>query len=462
MKREGLSFAARLNAWFAAIVILLSVALFVIAYLLLYRAVRERDREVVRAQLEVYRAWYADGGLSALQTRFLQQEGSGKETFFVRVLAPEGAALFASTPKEKGKLDIDQLKDLPPKEAFALIWRTLPADDQSKGWLIATERLPDGSLLQVGKTTEALTALLAQFRTIFSWVVLLALLLGIAGGAWLARRALAPIRQLIGTVENVIATGQMSERMALPQSNDEIGRLARLFNNMLEKNETLIRRMREALDNVAHDLRTPLTRLRGVADLALQGEPNAEACRDALLDTMEESDRVLTMLNTLMDISEAETGLMKLERQRFPLAKLVEEIAELFQFVAEEKHIPVTANIPPDLQVVADRNRVRQVLVNLLDNAIKYTQDGGHVEIFAETRGDETVVSVTDTGAGIPGEEIPRIWERLYRGDKSRSQRGLGLGLSLVQAIVKAHGGRIELQSDVGKGSSFTIHLANH
>ena len=125
MKRQGLSFAARLNAWFAAIIILLSVALFLIAYLLLYRAVQERDREVVRAQLEIYHTWYAEGGLSALQTRFFQQEGSGKETFFVRVLAPQGAALFASTPKERGKLDIAQLQDLPPNEAFALVWRTL-------------------------------------------------------------------------------------------------------------------------------------------------------------------------------------------------------------------------------------------------------------------------------------------------------------------------------------------------
>jgi signal transduction histidine kinase len=153
---------------------------------------------------------------------------------------------------------------------------------------------------------------------------------------------------------------------------------------------------------------------------------------------------------------------MKLERQTFPLAKLVEEIIELFQFVSEEKQIMLTANIPPGLQVVADRNRLRQVLVNLLDNAIKYTPSGGHVEISAQTCGGEVVITVKDTGAGIPADEIPRIWERLYRGDKSRSQRGLGLGLSLVRAIVNAHGGRIELQSDVGKGSSFTIHLANH
>jgi signal transduction histidine kinase len=349
-----------------------------------------------------------------------------------------------------------------PDEAFALAWKTLPADEQSKGWLIETERLPDGGWLQVGKTTEALTSLLHQFRVIFVWVALVALLLGGAGGAWLTRRALAPVRQLIGTVENVIATGHMNERMPVHYTQDEIGRLTQLFNVMLEKNETLILRMREALDNVAHDLRTPLTRLRGVAELALEGEPNPQTCRDALLDAMEESDRVLTMLNTLMDISEAETGLMKLDLQPVRLDEVVRDATELFEFVAQEKSITVTAALSPDLIVRADRNRLRQVLVNLLDNAIKYSAPGGCVEMSAEPRTDEVAITIRDTGAGIPAEEIPRIWERLYRGDKSRSQRGLGLGLSLVRAIIKAHGGRIEVQSMVGKGSSFVIHLLRH
>ena len=461
MKGRGFSLAVRVNVWFAAVVILLSVALFLIAYFLLYRAVQDRDRAAVRAQLETYRAWYSDGGLPALSTRFFQQEGSGKETFFVRVLGPQGAALFASTPKEAGGLDPDQLQNMTATEAFAVVWRTLPASDHSKGWLIAAERLPNGSWLQVGKTTEALSALLAQFRTVFGWVVVIGLLLGIAGGAWLTRRMLAPIRQLIGTVENVITTGQMNERMPLPEKNDEISRLARLFNDMLEKNETLIRRMREALDNVAHDLRTPLTRLRGVAELALQGEPDAKICRDALLDAMEEGDRVLTMLNTLMDISEAETGLMKLDLRPVPLDEVVSEVSELFEFVAQDKSITVTTAVPSNLIVRADRNRLRQVLVNLLDNAIKYTPSGGRVEISAKSGGDEVVITVKDTGEGIPTEEVPRIWERLYRGDKSRSQRGLGLGLSLVRAIINAHGGGIEVQSTVGKGSNFTIHLPN-
>jgi heavy metal sensor kinase len=457
MKRRGLSFAARLNAWFAIVVILLSIALFLIAYLLLYRAVQEREREIVRSQLDVYRAWYAEGGLQSLTSRFLERED--KESFFVRVIGPEGVAVFASVPKQAGGLDLDKLRGLTPTEAIELDWLTVPTRNRRGNWLVATARLPDGSWLQVGKTTEALAELLAQFRTVFGWVALAALVLGVAGGAWLARRALAPVRQLIGTVENVIATGQMDRRMPVPQTNDEISNLARLFNDMLEKNEMLIRRMREALDNVAHDLRTPLTRLRGVAELALQGEPNAETCRDALLDAMEESDRVLTMLNTLMDISEAETGLMKLDLQPVPLDQVVREVTELFEFVAQEKSITITTAISANLVVRADRNRLRQVLVNLLDNAIKYSAPGAHVEISAEPSPDEVVITVRDTGTGIPAGEIPRIWERLYRGDKSRSQRGLGLGLSLVRAIIRAHGGRIEVESTVGKGSSFVIYL---
>jgi signal transduction histidine kinase len=165
------------------------------------------------------------------------------------------------------------------------------------------------------------------------------------------------------------------------------------------------------------------------------------------------------MLKTLMDISEAETGVMKLSRERVDLAALLEDATELYRMVAEEKSVGLSLSLAPKLTAEGDRGRLRQVFANILDNAVKYTPSGGRVSIEASERDGGVVVSVSDTGPGIPPEELPHIWERLYRGDKSRSQPGLGLGLSLVRAVLKAHGGSVEAVSEPGAGSRFTVFL---
>jgi signal transduction histidine kinase len=457
LKSERRTFGFRMHVWFALVLIALTAALFVAAYWFLFRAVQERDREVVRAQFYVYRTWYQEGGLPELMRQFSELHDSGRELFFVRVVGPQRTGLFVSFPPRFEDFDLGELEQMTPKEALA--WLTVPSRSHSGWWLVATERLQDGDWLQVGKTMDAQGALFAQFRDVSLWVMFAALALGIGGGAWLTRRTLSPIRKLIGSVRQVIATGHMDERMPEPEVHDELGELTRLFNVMLEKNGVLINGMREALDNVAHDLRTPLTRFRSTAEVALEGPEDIAVYRDALLDSMEESERLLTMLNTLMDISEAETGLMRLDRQRFPLAPLVAEIVELFELVAEDKGITQTTEVPVELVCFADRNRLRQVLANLLDNALKYTPSGGKVKISAHPEVDGVAIVCQDSGIGIFAEDVAKIWDRLYRADKSRSQRGLGLGLSLVRAFINAHGGRAEVQSTPGQGSTFIVHL---
>ena len=202
-----------------------------------------------------------------------------------------------------------------------------------------------------------------------------------------------------------------------------------------------------------------MTRLRGTAEMCLEQRSSQDDYREALITCIEESDRILTLLNSMMDVSEGETGIMRLKLETVNLTRLIREMVELYQVVAEEKDIDVAMDCAEDIYITADLNRIRQVVANLLDNAIKYNGPGGRVMISARVEGDQTVMSFRDTGIGIPAQEIPDIWKRLYRGDKSRSQPGLGLGLSLVKAIVSAHRGHVEVHSEPGVGSVFTVRL---
>src|SRR5262249_33708304 len=443
----------RLIVWYSGIFVLSAVLLFALTYLLLSSSLDQKIREDVHSKLEEYAAQYRAGGLEGLKREVALEKKSGKETpYFVQVRGSLTGDIILDDPDEWNDFDLKQL-DLSRGGRLRLESR-----DGENTIDVESTALDGGLTLQVGKGEGEEAALLERFRETFAGFMFPVVVLGIAGGALLAHRTLRPFRSLVSTIRS-ISKGRMDARVPSYHTAVELDELVILFNAMLEKIEHLIMGIRGSLDNVAHDLRTPMARLRAAAETPLQTESNLQACRDALADCVEEADTILTMLDTLMDISEAETGTLSLHIEPVSIGALIEDTIELYRYVADEKNVALETDSRPDLSLPADRNRMRQVLGNLVDNAIKYTPPGGRVIIHALQQGQEAIIAVSDTGAGIPPEESAKIWERLYRGDQSRSERGLGLGLSLVRAVVEAHHGHVRVLSERGKGSTFTIHL---
>jgi signal transduction histidine kinase len=426
-----LLFGLRLALWYATLFVSGAIAIVFVTYYLTATSLAQRDQQIIKGKLGDYAAAYQRGGVRVLAATVRAEQQAAPERLFVRVVDRGIEAVVLSNPEgwDPSKLEL------------------------------ASARLADGTLVQVGKSTEARDDLLARFRATLGIVTLLIVVIALTGG-WLATQsALFPIRRLSQAVQRIIRTGRTDARVPLEGTGDAIDELTSLFNSMLDKIEGLVTAMRGALDNVSHDLRTPLTRLRGAAELALASPPNLERYREALADCVEESDRVLVMLNTLMDISEAESGTLHLHREPVTVADVVGRAVDLYRDVADAKGVTLAADAPPDVVVIADRTRLEQVAANLIDNAVKYTPPGGRVDVEVRRAEDAAILRVRDTGPGIPPDELPRIFDRLFRGDTSRTERGLGLGLSLVKAIVEAHGGTVDVMSEPGRGSVFTVSL---
>jgi heavy metal sensor kinase len=315
-------------------------------------------------------------------------------------------------------------------------------------------------MILVGYPLAELRDALENLFSIFLILIPIAVVVSVVGGFYLANKSLSPVSDVTAAARRITAEN-LDQIIPIRELDDEIGRLASTINDMFQRLHESFDQVRQFSADASHELRTPLTILRGEIELALLTTKTSEEYRRVLESSLEEILRMTSIINNLLTLARSDQGGFEVEFSEVDLAELVKEVSGDGEALAEGKRIHVTLLKNAPLPIVGDTLRLKQLFLNLIDNAIKYTDEGGTVTISAERRNGEAVFEVHDTGIGIPPNEIDHIFDRFYRVDKARSRErgGAGLGLSIAKWIAELHRGSITVTSEANKGSTFTVHL---
>lgn len=449
----------RLTVLYSGMAAISIILAFLILYLVFSSLIRERTDQHLVNEAKEFASLYRAKGLDTASTSIvLEAESEGVDNLFCRILTGEGKMIASSNLSSWSYAGISRaaLKRLAEGEDHVIETLTPPHKPHSAR--VIYRPLGPGVILQMGSSSEHDDRFLDALSQVFVIPIVTLLLLSALVGWFMAKRALQGVEKVTQTAME-ISSGAFDRRVPLMDKGEEIDRLAHAFNRMLDRITALISVMREVTDNIAHDLRTPIARMRGIAEIALT---NGQAQGDSALmaaAAIEECDRLLGMINTMLDISEAEAGASLLCMQDLDLAKIVRDASDIFLPLAEDKGIRIVSDLPERLFLKGDMVKLQRMVANLLDNAIKYTPSGGTVTLAVEKGERKITLFFSDTGIGISQEDLTRIFDRFYRCDRSRSNPGTGLGLSLARAIAHAHGGEISAASQLGGGSTFTVTL---
>lgn len=422
----------------------------------------QKDHDIIDSRLQEYQSMLERDGISALQKTIADPKlHTQSARFLIYIKDQKQQPIFIHFPEEVGKFDLNKVRNyLNERQASQKIsWFNIASKEGDEDAMeVHSALLDNGFTLNVGASTDNRDDTLDSMRGVYMILLLPLLLIASIGAFLIAKRSLRPVRQLIATATQ-IKNGNLSSRVSLYESKDELYELSSLFNEMIERVEGLVVAMRDTLDNVAHDLKTPITRLKIAGELALQSK-EPQQMRGALAECIENGEEILHLIKAIMTVSELSTKTVQLNVTQFNLAALVAEVIEVYFFVAEEKNIRIEFIEAAEIILVqADRRLLKQAVANLLDNSLKYSERNSKINIHLQKHDNNLMIEITDQGIGISESDLPRIWERLFRADKSRHEPGLGVGLSLVRAIVEGHKGRVEAESQNGVGSTFRIFV---
>lgn len=453
----------RLTLWYVALLALILIVFSTAIYLTFTYALDQQVDNALQLNSE-----QLAGAVNIEQGQINFQSGEGETSdalgvrergYLVRLLDARGGivdttASFAALPVPLSALDMARRGE----PSFA----NLTASGHFFR-LYTTPIVENGTFygaLQLAQSLDSVMSARRQLLLLLAAIVPLTLLAASAGGFWFARRALAPMDHITRAAQRISAK-DLSERLNLNLPDDEVGRLARTFDGMLARLDAAFRREREFTANASHELRTPLTVMRGEIDVALNRPRATEEYRQVLRELGEEVERLTKLTEDLLMLARADAGKLPLQFQAVNAARLIQAVVDEMRPLSEEKDIVLTGRADEALTVWADEDRLLHVLLNLVENALKFSPPGGTVTLTATRDGAHANLAVADTGIGIAPDHLPHIFERFYRADQSRSSRvaGMGLGLAIAYSLVTAQGGTIEAHSAVGHGTTFVLKM---
>ncbi|BCA55435.1 Heavy metal sensor histidine kinase [Nitrospira sp. KM1] len=455
----------RLTLWYGSALALILVTFSTVLYLITSRDLRdELDQSLGDTAAAAVRSLEQRGFLPLIDENELMSQFPelARIDKFFQIFSPSGTITIRSPNVKQHELPLSR-QALEVAFSGRTIFESAKYPKEPPLRLISVPIIYRGNLLyivQVGTSMESVEHTLNRLLLVLLVAIPLAVAVSLAGGWFLAGRALRPVDAITLAAQR-IAGGDLTQRLNAPASADEIGRLAETFNNMIARLEISFRQIRQFSSDASHELRTPLTVMKGETELALRRPREAGDYTTVLESNLEEIDRMTRIVDELLFLSRADMGEVKMEHLPVKLESLLEDIHRQAALLGQERGIQVVVGLMSPATVLGDELRLRELFLNLVDNAVKYSRPGGSVHIALATSSTQAKISVADQGIGISPEEQPRIFDRFYRTDDARAhtKKGTGLGLAICSWIADSHHGRIEVHSEIGKGSTFTVTL---